>query len=449
MRQIARAGLTVLLAAGVASSASDQEVLCLSLREAQARAGEGNRLLEVARQAVLVAEGARLQAWSASLPSASLSEQALRTNDPLAAFGMRLGQERVSAASFAPASLNHPRAIGNFRTALEVRQPVFSGGGALYGRRQARAQVQAAGQHLDRSQQDVRLAVARAYWGLVLARQSLEAVRQSLEAARAHEEAARARYRNETVPLSDLLAAQVRVAELRGQELAAADGVAGAADDLTLGLGLDPEQVVEPADTLAERPLDQDLETLVQAALEQRPDLRAAALRAEAARHGVRAARAGYVPRLDAFAQAQLSSSEVLERQGESWTVGATLTWDLFTGLHREGTVRQAQAQAGQARARQDYLRQEVVRQVAAAWRGVQTARAQVAIAGEAVRQAEERLRMSDLQYRQEVIPATDLLDAETELTQVRLHRLQALHDLNVGIARLEHAAGITQGGQP
>lgn len=439
VQEILAAGCLTL---GLLGAAAGQEPLRLSLQAAQEQAAQGNALLEAARQGVWQAEGARQQTWAASLPSVSLSEQAQRSNDPLAAFGMRLDQERVTPASFAPATLNRPDAIGNFRSAVEVRQPVFSGGRALHGRRQAAAGLEAAQQQLGRGQQDVRLAVAQAYWGLVLAQESLQAVRQSLEAARAHEAAARSRYDNETVPLSDLLAAQVRVAELRGQELAADDAVAAAADQLTLVMGLAPGLPVAPSDTLTDRAVDQELDALVQTSLTQRPDLRAAEQQTEAARHGLSASRAGYVPRLDAFAQAELNSSQVAQRQGESWTVGAALTWSVFDGLQREGAVRQAQGRLGQARAQQEYLAAQVSRQVAEAWRAARTARAQVQIATEAVGQAEERLRMSELQYRQEVIVSTDLLDAQTALSQVRLRRLQVLYDLNVGVARLEHAVG-------
>ena len=84
-------------------------------------------------------------------------------------------------------------------------------------------------------------------------------------------------------------------------------------------------------------------------------------------------------------------------------------------------------------------------REVMQAWRAVKAAQAQVEIAAEAVAQAEEWLRMIGLQYQEELVTATDLLDAETALTQARIRRLQALHGLNVGLAQLEFAAGIEQ----
>jgi len=443
MRNIYRLITGSFLSAALALPADGQEALELSLAEAQDRALAGNQMLEVAREGVKQAQAMRLQTWAGHLPSVSLSEKAIRTNDAVNAFGFGLKQERFNPAALAvPAALTQPDAITDYQTVLAVRQPLFNGGQAIFGRRQARAGVKAAEAQLRRGEQEVRLRTAQAYWGLVLAQEALQAVRQALETARAHADAARAHYEQQTAPLSDLLAAQVRVAELRGEEIAAANRVAEGADALSLVMGLGRAVEVAPADTLSYRELGASMAELVAAALGGRADLVGAAQQAEAARQGVGVARADFLPHLNAFAQVDLDSDELLDRQGESWTVGAMVTWNIFSGFHSTGTLRRAKAKRGQARAQQEFLEAQAAREVEQAWRSVKAAQAQVEIAGEAVAQATERLRMTDLQFQEELASATDLLDAETALTQARVRRLQALHALNVGLARLEHAAG-------
>jgi outer membrane protein TolC len=319
---------------------------------------------------------------------------------------------------------------------------VFTGGQEWAARRQATAGLRAAQARLRRTEEEVRLQTAEAYWGLVLAREALAAVRHSLATARAHADAAKAHYEEETAPLSDLLAAQVRVAELRGQEIEAADRVAAAADGLSLVTGLEAGIELVPSDTLSEPALTAALEDLVGPVLADHAELVAATEAVTAARHGVGVARADLLPHLSAFGQVDLDSDDPLARQGESWTVGVAATWNLFSGLRSTGAIDQAQAQLVQAQAQRTFLASRLTRQLAQAWRAVHAAQAQVAIADEAVAQADERLRMTSLQYQEELVAATDLLDAETALTQTRLRRLQALHDLNLGMARLEFAAG-------
>jgi outer membrane protein TolC len=232
---------------------------------------------------------------------------------------------------------------------------------------------------------------------------------------------------------------------LRGREIDAVNQVAAAADGLSLIMGLDSGVELVSTDTLSFRGMDRAPEELVAAALGNRADLAAADKQTEAARHGVGVARAAFLPHLNAFAQFQLDADDPVDRQGESWTVGAMVTWNLFSGFSSTGALREAKAKLGQARAQQEFLAAQAEREVAQAWRAVKAAQAQVEIASEAVAQAEERLRMTGLQYQEELVTATDLLDAETALTQARIRRLQALHGLNVGIARLEFAAGIEQ----
>jgi len=426
----------------VALPAVPQQQMTVGLGEAQDRALSANQMLEVARQGLAQAQAMQVQAWAGHLPRVSLTQQMIRTNNALSVFGFRLRQERVLEQDFAPAALNDPAALSDFQTLLQVRQPLLNGGKAIYGRRQARAGVQAAQAQLRRAEQQVRLHTAQGYWGMVLAQQALVAVRQSLETVRAHAAIARSHFEQETAPLSDLLAAQVRVAELQGQEIDAANRVATAADNLSLVMGLEQTVELVPVDSLSYRAVTQSLEELRGTALASRADLVAAGHQTDAAAHGIGVARGEFLPHLNAFAQVDLDADGLLERQGESWTVGAMVTWNLFDGLESAGAYRGARAQLGQARAQRRFLEQQVVRDVAAGWRQVRAAQAQVEIASEAVAQAEERLRMTDLQYRETLITATDLLDAETALTRARMRRLQALHALNLGMAQLEFAVG-------
>ena len=113
------------------------------------------------------------------------------------------------------------------------------------------------------------------------------------------------------------------------------------------------------------------------------------------------------------------------------------------SGFSSTGALREARAKLGQARAQREFAAAQAEREVAQAWRAVRAAQTRVEIAAEAVAQADERLRMTGLQYQEELVTATDLLDAETALTQARIRRLQALHGLNVGLARLEFAVGM------
>ena len=63
-------------------------------------------------------------------------------------------------------------------------------------------------------------------------------------------------------------------------------------------------------------------------------------------------------------------------------------------------------------------------------------------VAAQAISQAEENLRINENRYRENVGTGTDVIDAQTLLTQTRTDYDQALFDYQVAIARIRKAAG-------
>ncbi len=185
-----------------------------------------------------------------------------------------------------------------------------------------------------------------------------------------------------------------------------------------------------------------DLPELVREAMARRPDLKAAEHRSQAARRETDASVGAWIPHLNGFFEATLDADEMFSRQGESWTTGAVLTWELFSGGRTLGRIREARARAAAAEAKARFDRDQAEREVRQAYRDVQTARKRVGVAEAALEQARERLRVTELQYREGLATTTDLLAAQAGVTEARVRRVKALHDVNVGIARVAFVTG-------
>jgi outer membrane protein TolC len=399
-------------------------------------------MLKAARAGVDQARAVKLQTWSGYLPSVRISEGMMRSNDAVHAFGVKLKQERFSQADFAVSALNYPQAIANFQTKLEVKQPLFNGGQAFYGRRQAQAGVKIAQSELDRSVLQVRFQTAQAYWGVVFSQEALQAVQQGLETALAFERVADARFREETVGLTDLLAAKVRVAELKGEKMAAQNRVDEAIDGLALVLGMEMGTSFSLSDELVRKPVPEQSEPFIARAMVLRPDLTGVRAQMEAASQNVGVARAAMLPHVNAFAEVALDSDELFARKGESWTTGIVLSWDLFDGGKMVGVYKEARAKREAARVMAQFKTTDVVREVRAAFRQAKAANAQVDSAEEALNFAQERLRIVQLQYQEGVATATDMLGAESELRHARVRKAAALHGLNISLSELEFVVG-------
>src|SRR5690606_33299785 len=98
----------------------------LRLEQALARAESSAYANRIAAGQTRERAGQALAPYRGILPSLRLESGYLRTTDPLTSFGFLLRRREVTTASFAPATLNDPSAIGNLMTGVVVEQPLFN-----------------------------------------------------------------------------------------------------------------------------------------------------------------------------------------------------------------------------------------------------------------------------------------------------------------------------------
>lgn len=441
--------LTATILAGFGNSHSDaaETMRSLSLSEAQAQAVSSAYAVQYAEGGLEGARGARRQSLATLLPTIRVGEEWIRTDDAVGAFGTRLRQERFRQADFALAALNEPAAITDARTTVEMRQPLFSGGAHLARRRAAAEAEQGARADLEWARQHMHFAAAQAYWGFVLAAEAMGVVEAGVEAARGHARQAELAWRAGSIPHSQVLAAQLRVAELEAQQIDAFHRRDAAADALTMLLGWPASTQIEPVDGLTSAlddstPSNTDTGSDASERTWTRADERSLDAKRRAARHAVRGAQAGYLPQIHAFAQYAWDAQDPFGNDGEAWTAGASLSWSVFDGFLTQGAVQRARAHAAQADVAMRELRDRITREARDAERQLTAARQRTVVAAAAVASAEEHLRVSRIEFNAGILTTTQLLDAEVAWRGARTRHLQALHDIQVSLARREFVAG-------
>jgi outer membrane protein TolC len=72
----------------------------------------------------------------------------------------------------------------------------------------------------------------------------------------------------------------------------------------------------------------------------------------------------------------------------------------------------------------------------------LEEARKRVLATQESVQQAEENYRVTDEKFKQGMATNTDLLDANTMLTQAKINHITALADYKVALAKLDKVIG-------
>lgn len=430
-------GVVFAVALTLAASAWAQSGgVALSLSEAVERARTDNYSVRQAEADRQIAEAGVHQTRAVFLPRLSASETVTATTDPLNAFGFKLRQERVAQQDFAPGLLNDPDRVDNFGTQVQVQQPVLNPSG-LFERRAAKSRLAASSHVLERTGHVVAFQVQQTYFGLALARQRARTLEAALEAARATLAQTQHLHEQGLITRADLLSARVRVLELESQLAESENAAEETADRLRYLVGLRADVPLALTDSLAE-PTPVAEAPAVDGVNETRSDMQALRRQIDAASERVRARRFAFLPSLNLFGSYEWNDEAALGFDGEGWTAGATLRWNLFQGYEQAGAAEQARAELQRARlAYEDQARQNAI-ELDAARRTLATTRDRLALARTAVEQARENLRIRSDRYGQGLEQTTDVLAAEVALANARLRRLQTLYDHTVAAYRLE-----------
>lgn len=415
----------------------------LTLPEAVGVALKNNPTVEAAGAYAEAVRFGIKTAQAARYPSVDFSESFTRGNNPVYVFGTLLTQRQFTAENFELTSLNVPPPLDNFRTQFAAGMPLWDAGQISRRVRDARLNAEGARQALNRTRQEVVFGVIRAYLNELLARESVRVAEASVEMATADLGRARARQEQGQAVLSDVLGAQVQLAQAREDLIRAQNAMAIAHATLNTAMGL-PEgtpsevqgalgEVAFEARTLAERQ---------EKALSTRPDYLQATIGNERAMNGVDMARAEFLPSIHLFGSWEMDRMTFAGQGGNNWTAGATLNFNLFSGGANRAQLAESRARRRQAEALRSQLASQIQLQVLEAFLNLDSARQRVEVSRESASQAEESLRILRDRYETGLATITDLLRAETMRTSAQRNSLNAVFDYRIALAALELATG-------
>jgi len=440
MKRLWVALLPMLLAASAGATEPAEttgDTARLTLAEAVERAVSVSARLRELGQLQLAADADLGEARGGRLPSTNLTASYTRRSDiPEFLFPTAPGEP----------SRGFPNLPDNYTVGVRASLPLYTGGRISGGIDAARERQQAAGLDVEAGRRNLTLEVQEAYWGLVTARASERVLREALSAFAAHMKDAENRERFGLAARSEVLAVQVEDERAELRRLKADNAAQIAEANLQRLLQLPPETRIEPTEPVEREGAEPgELEGLVTAALEARPERSGlmARLRAAEARIGIE--RSGHLP------QARFSAGYVYanpnrnyvppdESWRDSWDVGVEVSLKVFDGGRTSASVARARATAEGLRQRLDDLERGIRLEVTRAYLDLKATRVAVGVAEQALGAARESHRVSAERYREGVIPSSELLDAEVALLDAGLNHTQALAEVQVAAARLDRA---------
>ena len=292
---------------------------------------------------------------------------------------------------------------------------------------------------------NLRVAIRTQFLRMFEARALAGIARASQEQLREQQAVAKEKLAAGVLTPADVLRLDVAAANARQQEIQALAAEQTARSGLLVALGREPNDAgigfIEPVTPESADEHDTPLAPLVGKALVQRTELQSAGLLTKAADANARAHTFRLLPDLDLEA-AYIHSSGQLFVKPDSAFIGLKAGWQIWDWGADWYQHRAANAQADAARLQADEARRQVETDVAAKLADVRATASALESGRTAIGSAEEAYRVTTVLLAAGSANTTDLLDAQSALTQARLNFARARYEYALARMGLARALG-------
>ncbi|MBW2039532.1 MAG: TolC family protein [Deltaproteobacteria bacterium] len=325
---------------------------------------------------------------------------------------------------------------------VTVKQLLFDGLKTPYDIAAASKNVKSAQYNHEVTSSDVRLRLRTAFIELLRAQELLNITEDIFRRRKQNIDLVRLRYEGGREHKGSLLTAQADLAQAEFEVAQAKRNIDLAQRQLTKELGrmeLKPIRVIgdfEIIDAKRERP---NFEVLAAST----PFLKALIAEKEAARLGLKSAKAEFFPQVYANMSAGRIDSDWPPDQDE-WSVGVTLTFPLFEGGRRWAEVSKARAVLNQVQADERSSRDSVILTLEETWTNLQDTMDTVAVQKKFLRAAEERAKIAQAQYSNGLISFDNWTIIEDDLVRAKKSFLDAQTNTLIAEAEWIQAKGGT-----
>ncbi|MBI5371201.1 MAG: TolC family protein [Sphingobacteriales bacterium] len=405
----------------------------LTAEEAVGSALANNRDLGLARLDEKIATAKHRETNAIFLPQADLSYTALTTNNPLNAFGFKLQQQTVKQADFNPALLNDPGTTTDFNARLQVKQPLLNMD-LLYMRKALSVQASLYQLKTQRSTEYLAFEVKKAYLQLQLAYDAEVVLKEALKMVNALYEFTGNRVKEGLLQQSDALHVKVRISKVESRLAEAGSDIRNASDYLSLLMGT-PYGIIYTVAPLAKEPVADLAAGLIPA---DRADFAAMKKALESTDLVIESSRKSYLPKVNAFASLQLNDNSLFGFAAGSYFAGIQLTWDIFKGNSTKNKIITQLAERDKLAAQLQSQLEQSQLELNKTNRLLADARFTIKQQSIAVEDAAEALRILQDRYEQGLVNSTEVLQAQTQLSQQQLEKAQAVFSYNSTLAYLQ-----------
>lgn len=403
------------------------EVEVISLERALRIALEKNPSLIVSRNEVNAAQARMSQAAAVYYPQLNASAGANRT-----------WNNQVSSSS----NDNSEKLINNYSTGLSVTQYLYDFGKTQAEIEQSNRLFESSEKDLETVEKKLIREVKAAYFDVLKNQQLTIVARENMEVRQKQLKQAQAMYRQGLNPRIDVTRGEVEVSQARLNLVTMEYGHKEAIIAFENFLGGPPVSgEYRLADKKPQFISCLSLEKMIQAAIDNRPELVGLINQVEAAKADLLSARKSSYPSFEAKGT-YTYDGDSLPMEDQRWQAGIYLSWPIFTGFRQTGVVAESKAGVNRGLAQIDEIRLLITKEVSLAYLSLQSTWEMIQNALIVFEHAKENVTIAQGRYQTGVSDFIELSDAQLLFSQSRSGLIQAEYDYLKALAVLEFAIG-------
>ena len=417
---------------------ADDSTARFSLKETIERAIEANLKLKQSQEEVKAAEEVRKASITRFLPTLGTSYDYLHRNKPLT--------QNLTGLGPSPEFVVAPEDQYTFVTAFT--QPIFRGFELINQYKISDLGLNSAELSEKIMRQDVILDAKNAYYSVLKTQKLLGVAEQRVIQIAAQKDVAENFYEVGMSPLNDLLQAQASLANARQGLIAAQNNFEIAKSQFNIVLRRPVNSPVALEDILDYTPFAQDIDFCLSSAKENRLEIKVADLQAEIAEKEVTLARKDYYPSINLTGKYTRIGDEYDVNGGDGisdaagWNIEATAQWNFWEWGRTSFGVKEKLHRLSQAQYQRSQILDNIELEVKTAFLRTKESEKNITTVEKAIEQAKENFRINQERFKEQVATTTDVLNAQTLLSDTLTSYYNALYDFKISKATLFRAMG-------
>ena len=285
---------------------------------------------------------------------------------------------------------------------------------------------------------------AQTFYTILFLEQSLAVKNEQIKTLEEHIGTANKKVENGTATDFDVLTTKVRVAAAENQKMDIENAINKAKIMMRALLGLSSDAPVNVSGNLELHNKVESKDSLINAALTQREEIKIATDAENSIKLQKQAASLGDKPSLNAigsfgFKNGYMPNLKVLRG---NWVVGLAANIPIFNGYRTDAKVQEAQASLDANDAHLLELERKIKAEVESSLSELNNSRNKLGTTELQVKQAEQAHQRAQTQYQNGVITNLDLLDSETSLSEAKLLHLRVVYQNVINSYNVKEAVG-------